>query len=222
MRRLCREYSIDEYVEFSKKMYINKKTPPLSAFTCSKNNMTDDYRSDFDFLSSKEEWKTFFFNVKNKACPYCDVEELHKVKSPVFSHIDHVLPKEKNKSLAISFHNIAPICPYCNLVKSDKVLSKSVLTDDFNDIEFKIMWANKKIARIYVYSNSLHGISYIRDLKLNEHYNTDQVKKDIQDHYNNILGLLILKKSAKNDWEWFYKYGRILKYCSKNQCNIFT
>lgn len=35
-------------------------------------------------------------------------------------HVDHVIPRSKAMHLSLDFHNLQPLCEYCNLEKSNK------------------------------------------------------------------------------------------------------
>lgn len=68
----------------------------------------------------------FIKNRKLKICPYCGISIIESIEAKdnyvIKPHIDHFLPKSIYPFLALSFYNLIPSCPECNMVpnKGDK------------------------------------------------------------------------------------------------------
>ncbi|MEH7419382.1 HNH endonuclease signature motif containing protein [Neobacillus drentensis] len=76
-------------------------------------------------------------NLGIKVCPYCNRNYINNVptqkKVKRTSELDHFFSKDKYPFLAMSFFNLVPVCPSCNLLKHKFDVSAS-------PYDFRIPW----------------------------------------------------------------------------------
>lgn len=67
-------------------------------------------------------------------CPYCDYHEIniyHRDGMRRDYHLDHYLDKGKCPVLALSLHNLVPVCASCNTVKLERTFGSDEWTTKF-------------------------------------------------------------------------------------------
>lgn len=126
----------------------------------------------------------FVKGLQVTVCPYCNRNFVNSTYKRTMCDLDHFYDKETYPILAVSFHNLIPVCHACNHAKANKTISysphnKKFSTDNLLSFDFFITGID------YLYDNKQIGIeidcsSIIRDnvkeLKLEEVY---QIHTDI-------------------------------------------
>ena len=73
--------------------------------------------------------------LKVDTCPYCNRQYTFTInsKKKTRPQFDHFLPKSKYPYLALSFYNLVPCCPVCNLIKKEDEVDYHPYIKGFND-----------------------------------------------------------------------------------------
>jgi hypothetical protein len=132
-----------------------------------------------------------------KVCPYCNRNYINNVPTNKnirrTSQLDHFFNKSRYPYLAMSFYNLIPVCPSCNLLKHKYDISaspydKRIDWDEAVKFNYGITSADylKEESRVYV------KVSYSNDLK--ENFNI--LKLDKQYEMHNDLAFELLKKGV--------------------------
>jgi hypothetical protein len=113
-----------------------------------------------------------------RVCPYCNRNYVNNVKTSRSvkrtSQLDHFFNKEKYPFLAMSFYNLVPVCPACNLLKHRYDISASPYDPSVNwDEEVRFQFQIK----------SPHFLKNEKDIEVKLKY-SQRVKDNIQ-----VLGL---------------------------------
>lgn len=117
-------------------------------------------------------------------CPYCNRNFVNSTYKRTMCDLDHFYDKETYPLLAVSFHNLVPVCHACNHAKASKSISYSphnmkLSTDDLLTFDFFVTGMD------YLYNNKQIGIEIdcsgifkdnAKELKLREVY---QIHSDI-------------------------------------------
>jgi 5-methylcytosine-specific restriction endonuclease McrA len=114
-------------------------------------------------------------------CPYCNRQYINNMSNLKgkrrSSQLDHFYPKSKYAYMALSYFNLFPVCPSCNLIKSTIDLKKSpyeIETDDYITFDFtptaSDFLTNEKSIRIDLTEEVTGKNSYREVLALDEHY----------------------------------------------------
>ncbi len=128
--------------------------------------------------------KEFVEELQVTVCPYCNRNFVNSTYKRTMCDLDHFYDKETYPILAVSFHNLVPVCHACNHAKASNVISYSphntkFNTDDLLSFDFYIggidYWVdNKQIGIEIDCSRELE--SNVQELKLREVY---QIHSDI-------------------------------------------
>ena len=117
-------------------------------------------------------------------CPYCNRNFVNSTNERTMCDLDHFYDKETYPILAVSFHNLVPVCHACNHAKASKSISYSphnmkFSTDDLLTFDFFVTGMD------YLYDNKQINIEIdcrnifkdnAKELKLREVY---QIHSDI-------------------------------------------
>ena len=128
--------------------------------------------------------KEFVEELQVTVCPYCNRNFVNSTYKRTMCDLDHFYDKETYPILAVSFHNLVPVCHACNHAKASNAISYSphntkFNTDDLLSFDFYIggidYWVdNKQIGIEIDCSRELE--SNRQELKLREVY---QIHSDI-------------------------------------------
>ena len=128
--------------------------------------------------------KEFAEELQVTVCPYCNRNFVNSTYKRTMCDLDHFYDKETYTILAVSFHNLVPVCHACNNAKASNAISYSphntkFNTDDLLSFDFYIggidYWVdNKQIGIEIDCSRELE--SNVQELKLREVY---QIHSDI-------------------------------------------
>lgn len=126
----------------------------------------------------------FVEELQVTVCPYCNRNFVNSTYKRTMCDLDHFYDKETYPILAVSFHNLVPVCHACNHAKASNAISYSPHnmkfgTDDLLSFDFFItgmdyLYDNKQIGIEIDYSSVFK--SNIKELKLREVY---QIHSDI-------------------------------------------
>lgn len=128
--------------------------------------------------------REFVEELQITVCPYCNRNFVNSAYERTMCDLDHFYDKDTYPILAVSFHNLVPVCHVCNHAKATKSISYSphnmkFSTDDLLSFDFFITGMD------YLSDNKQIGIeidcssefeSNVRKLKLREVY---QIHSDI-------------------------------------------
>lgn len=126
----------------------------------------------------------FVEELQVTVCPYCNRNFVNSTYKRTMCDLDHFYDKETYPILAVSFHNLVPVCHACNHAKASKAISYSphnmkFNTDDLLSFDFFVTGMD------YISDNKQIGIeidcssvfeSNVKELKLREVY---QIHSDI-------------------------------------------
>lgn len=122
--------------------------------------------------------KEFVEELQVTVCPYCNRNFVNSTYKRTMCDLDHFYDKETYPILAVSFHNLVPVCHACNHAKASNAISYSphntkFNTDDLLSFDFYIggidYWVdNKQIGIEIDCSRELE--SNVQELKLREVY----------------------------------------------------
>ena len=128
--------------------------------------------------------KEFAEELQVTVCPYCNRNFVNSTYKRTMCDLDHFYDKETYPILAVSLHNLVPVCHACNHAKASNAISYSphntkFNTDDLLSFDFYIggidYWVdNKQIGIEIDCSRELE--SNVQELKLREVY---QIHSDI-------------------------------------------
>lgn len=128
--------------------------------------------------------KEFVEELQITVCPYCNRNFVNSTYKRTMCDLDHFYDKETYPILAVSFHNLVPVCHACNHAKASKSISYSphnmkFNTDDLLSFDFFIdgmdfLSDNQKIGIEIDCSRELE--TNVKGLKLREVY---QIHSDI-------------------------------------------
>ena len=128
--------------------------------------------------------KEFVEELQVTVCPYCNRNFVNSTYKRTMCDLDHFYDKETYPILAVSFHNLVPVCHACNHAKASKAISYSphdmkFNTDDLLSFDFFVSGMD------YLSDNKQIGIEIdcgsafepnVKELKLREVY---QIHSDI-------------------------------------------
>ena len=128
--------------------------------------------------------KEFVEELQVTVCPYCNRNFVNSTYKRTMCDLDHFYDKETYPILAVSFHNLVPVCHACNHAKASKAISYSphdmkFNTDDLWSFDFFVSGMD------YLSDNKQIGIEIdcgsafepnVKELKLREVY---QIHSDI-------------------------------------------
>ena len=126
----------------------------------------------------------FVEELQVTVCPYCNRNFVNSTYKRTMCDLDHFYDKETYPILAVSFHNLVPVCHACNHAKASKSISYSphnmkFSTDDLLTFDFFVTGMD------YLYDNKQINIEIdcrnifkdnAKELKLREVY---QIHSDI-------------------------------------------
>lgn len=126
----------------------------------------------------------FVEELQVTVCPYCNRNFVNSTYKRTMCDLDHFYDKKTYPILAVSFHNLVPVCHACNHAKASKAISYSphnmkYNTDDLLSFDFFVTGMD------YLSDNKQIGIeidcssefeSNVKELKLREVY---QIHSDI-------------------------------------------
>lgn len=128
--------------------------------------------------------KEFVEELQVTVCPYCNRNFVNSTYKRTMCDLDHFYDKETYPILAVSFHNLVPVCHACNHAKARKAISYSPHNMDFNTDDLlsfdyfvtgmDYLSDNKQIGIEIDYSGEFQ--SNVKELKLREVY---QIHSDI-------------------------------------------
>lgn len=126
----------------------------------------------------------FVEELQITVCPYCNRNFVNSTYKRTMCDLDHFYDKETYPILAVSFHNLVPVCHACNHAKARKSISYSPYnmefnTDDLIRFDFYIkgmdyLSDSKQIGIEMDYRDMFE--SNVKELKLREVY---QIHSDI-------------------------------------------
>lgn len=126
----------------------------------------------------------FVEELQVTVCPYCNRNFVNSTYKRTMCDLDHFYDKETYPILAVSFHNLVPVCHACNHAKASKAISYSphnmkfntddLLTFDFFITGMDYLSDNKQIGIEIDCSSEFE--SNVKELKLREVY---QIHSDI-------------------------------------------
>ena len=128
--------------------------------------------------------KEFAEELQVTVCPYCNRNFVNSTYKRTMCDLDHFYDKETYPILAVSFHNLVPVCHACNHAKASNAISYSphntkFNTDDLLSFDFYIggidYWVDNKLIGIEI-DCSRELESNVQELKLREVY---QIHSDI-------------------------------------------
>ena len=128
--------------------------------------------------------KEFVEELQVTVCPYCNRNFVNSTYKRTMCDLDHFYDKETYPILAVSFHNLVPVCHACNHAKASNAISYSphntkFNTDDLLSFDFYIggidYWVDNKQIGIEIDCSS-EVESNVQELKLREVY---QIQSDI-------------------------------------------
>lgn len=128
--------------------------------------------------------KEFAEELQVTVCPYCNRNFVNSTYKRTMCDLDHFYDKETYPILAVSFHNLVPVCHACNHAKASNAISYSphntkFNTDDLLSFDFYIggidYWVDYKQIGIEI-DCSRELESNVQELKLREVY---QIHSDI-------------------------------------------
>ena len=131
MRKIMRNISVDDFGDVVENIYNNhmnktskikyKDAKIMSKLKLNKVNESNKYATDlsyYDYFKKHRPFIEAITNVKNVACPYCEIKKVEKTfKSR--GAIDHMFPKEEYKDMQIALENLFLCCNTCNERKKD-------------------------------------------------------------------------------------------------------
>lgn len=132
--------------------------------------------------------KQFVEDLQVTVCPYCNRNFINSTYKRTMCELDHFYNKDDYPILAVSFHNLIPVCHACNHAKAKKDISYSPHNTAFNtdallsfDFSFKgldYLYDNKQIE---IELDSSPDFKFnVEVLKLREVY---QIHSDIVQEY---------------------------------------
>ena len=132
----------------------------------------------------------FVEELQVTVCPYCNRNYVNSTSKRTMCDLEHFYDKETYPLLAVSFHNLIPVCHACNHIKANNPISYSphnlkYNTDDLLTFDFFITGID------YLYDNKQIGIEIdsgnifkdnVNQLKLRDVYqiHSDVVKECIK------------------------------------------
>lgn len=126
----------------------------------------------------------FVEELQVTVCPYCNRNFVNSTYKRTMCDLDHFYDKETYPILAVSFHNLVPVCHACNHAKASKAISYSphnmnFNTDDLLSFDYFVtgmdyLSDNKQIGIEIDCSSAFQ--SNVKELKLREVY---QIHSDI-------------------------------------------
>lgn len=128
--------------------------------------------------------KEFVEELQVTVCPYCNRNFVNSTYKRTMCDLDHFYDKETYPILAVSFHNLVPVCHACNHAKARKAISYSPHNMDFNTDDL-LSFDYFVTGMDYLSDNKQIGIeidcsgefqSNVKELKLREVY---QIHSDI-------------------------------------------
>ena len=128
--------------------------------------------------------KEFVEELQVTVCPYCNRNFVNSTYKRTMCDLDHFYDKETYPILAVSFHNLVPVCHACNHAKASNAISYSphntkFNTDDLLSFDFYIggidYWVDNKQFGIEI-DCSRELESNVQELKLRE---VNQIHSDI-------------------------------------------
>lgn len=128
--------------------------------------------------------KEFVEELQVTVCPYCNRNFVNSTYKRTMCDLDHFFDKETYPILAVSFHNLVPVCHACNHAKARKAISYSPHNMDFNTDDL-LSFDYFVTGMDYLFDNKQIGIeidcsgefqSNVKELKLREVY---QIHSDI-------------------------------------------
>ncbi|MDE7413177.1 MAG: HNH endonuclease [Muribaculaceae bacterium] len=128
--------------------------------------------------------KTQFIEDRGlRICPYCGISNIEVTKRTdkrvIKPHIDHFLPKSIYPFLALSFYNLIPACPECNMepnkgdrdpLSSDKRLLHLMNPYSFDEGSFIFTYSYNGAGDLDS-TNFKVGIDYLNNIHLEKGYN---------------------------------------------------
>ena len=126
----------------------------------------------------------FVEELQVTVCPYCNRNFVNSTYKRTMCDLDHFYDKETYPILAVSFHNLVPVCHACNHAKARKAISYSPHNMDFNTDDL-LSFDYFVTGMDYLSDNKQIGIeidctgafqSNVKELKLREVY---QIHSDI-------------------------------------------
>lgn len=122
----------------------------------------------------------FVEELQVTVCPYCNRNFVNSTYKRTMCDLDHYYDKETYPILAVSFHNLVPVCHACNHAKASKAITYSphnmafnadeLLSFDFFITGMDCLSDSKQIG-IEIDSNSVFELN-VKELKLREVYQT--------------------------------------------------
>ena len=85
--------------------------------------------------------RKFVEELQITVCPYCNRNFVNSTDKRTMCDLDHFYDKETYPILAVSFHNLVPVCHACNHIKASKAISysphnRNFKTDDLLSFDF--------------------------------------------------------------------------------------
>lgn len=178
--------------------------------------------NDKDFKKLKYGALKLIDNLGLRVCPYCNrnfitntklYDKNNKLYVKRIAQLDHFYPESEFKYLALSFYNLIPSCPSCNMIKwhnsievnpyniqnsddhiifdygFDKSINKTVIDTIYMSKEFEKNWDVLGLEKLY----SIHS-DYLNDLLFRIKIYNSLYKKDIKDYFNKLN-----RNSSKDD-----------------------
>ena len=129
--------------------------------------------------------KKFVEELQVTVCPYCNRNFVNSTYNRTMCDLDHFYDKSTYPILAVSFHNLVPVCHACNHAKGNKTVSVSphdrkFKTDDLLSFDYFVtgmdfLSDNKQIGIELDCSSEFE--SNVKELKLRQVY---QIHTDIK------------------------------------------
>ena len=85
----------------------------------------------------------FVEELQITVCPYCNRNFVNSTYKRTMCDLDHFYDKETYPILAVSFHNLVPVCHACNHIKASNAISysphnRNFKTDDLLSFDFLV------------------------------------------------------------------------------------
>ena len=135
--------------------------------------------------------KEFAEELQVTVCPYCNRNFVNSTYKRTMCDLDHFYDKETYPILAVSFHNLVPVCHACNHAKASNAISYSphntkFNTDDLLTASLPGINTNKNTSGTWVFTHDkkatqalIQELFYYRD-------NTEELTENAETTTNNV------------------------------------
>jgi hypothetical protein len=141
-------------------------------------------------------------NLKVDVCPYCNINMTPTLNTEKFKtrpQLDHFKSKSSFPLLAISFYNLIPCCPVCNIIKLERNVNINPYSEDFSQNPFKI---DQPLNAIFYGSKSEKSNWKIQFVNEADPYKSNIEVFGLEDRYNEVKDYaeeIVFKALTYND-----------------------